>query len=205
MSWVSALPRVAIIGSRETPSESLDLLRQVGKTLADRGLGLTSGDADGADLAGYEGFVSSSIKLPGAARIYLPWENMRYPSGRTRTVDNETFICPKSFPNYWKAFELAFQARGSFLGLGRGGIAMHVRNAYQILQDDLQTPVQAVVCYAPPARKGLAVKGGTNTAYQIAIDYHVPVWNLATPEGLEHVRVWLTDPTTKLTSGGIVS
>lgn len=205
MPWISTLPRVAIIGSRETPPEFLELLRQVGKTLADRGLGLTSGDADGADLAGYEGFVSSFTKLPGAARIYLPWENMRYPSGRTRSSDGETFICPKNFPNYWKAFELAFQARGSFLGLGKGGIAMHVRNAYQVLQDDLRTPVQAVVCYAQTARKGSAVKGGTNTAYQIAINHHVPVWNLATPEGLERVREWIANPTATLASKGPVA
>ena len=76
---------------------------------------------------------------------------------------------------------------------------LHSRNPYQILLDDLKTPVAACVCWAKPIGKTGRVSGGTNTAVQVAIKYKVPVINLATDEGMQRalrfvqrVREWKT-------------
>ena len=51
---------------------------------------------------------------------------------------------------------------------------MHSRNCHQILGYDLQSPVDAVVCWTPDGN----VVGGTATAIRIALKYNIPVFNL---------------------------
>lgn len=183
---------VTIIGSRETPPAELSLMRHTGQVLCDLGIVVVSGDADGADLAGYEGAAASPNYHPDMARIYLPWRHMVYhKTNRERWADGRTFIDSQALPNYEAAQKLAFDARGSFEGLQRGGIAMHTRNAYQILLDDLSHPVNSVICYAKPIGKKGNVKGGTNTAHRIALNYNVPILNLYKEEDFERLIQYL--------------
>ena len=192
-------PFASIVGSREAPEDALSVLRDVGEAYCDRGIAITSGDADGCDLAGYEGAMRSpNFELVGA-RIYLPWNRMRYEGRPDRVADNYIFFDASKFDNHEQAQAIAFEARGSFEGLKRGGIMLHSRNPYQILLDDLKTPVAACVCWAKPIGKTGRVSGGTNTAVQVAIKYKVPVINLATDEGMQRalrfvqrVREWKT-------------
>ena len=51
---------------------------------------------------------------------------------------------------------------------------MHSRNCHQILGYDLQSPVDAVVCWTPNGN----IQGGTSTAIRIAMKYNIPVFNL---------------------------
>lgn len=170
---------VTIVGSRETPELELSLLRHVGKVLCDRGIVVVSGDADGADLAGYEGAASSDRYTADSARIYLARHHVVYKdSGRERFADGRTFINATKLPNYEEAKKLAFEARGSFEGLGWGGIALHTRNAYQVLLDDLRHPVNSLICYAKTIGKKGNVRGGTNTAHRIALNHNVPILNI---------------------------
>ena len=184
---------VAVVGSREAPPEALELIARVSEAMCDRGVAITSGDADGCDSAGFEGAQRSANFPMVGARIYLPWSPMRYPNRPTRVADNRLFFDASKFPNYEQAQALAFEARGSFEGLKRGGIALQSRNPYQILLDDLKTPVASVVCWAKPIGKKGNVKGGTNTAVQVAIKHHVPVINLATDEGMARVLRFLSN------------
>lgn len=182
---------VAIIGSRGAPEDVLETLRLTGEVLCDNGVAITSGDADGCDLAGYEGAMRSSSFPMVGARIYLAWSGYQYETRPPRYADNRIFFDAQKFHNYEHAKQLAFNARGSFEGLGRGGIALHSRNPYQVLLDDLKTPVASVICWAKPVGKKGNVKGGTNTAVRIALDHGVPVINLATDEGMKKIESFL--------------
>lgn len=51
---------------------------------------------------------------------------------------------------------------------------MHSRNCHQILGYDLQSPVDAVICWTPNGN----VVGGTSTAIRIAMKYNIPIFNL---------------------------
>lgn len=182
----------AIVGSRETPEDALLMLEDIGEAMCDSGVAVTSGDADGADFRGVLGAMRSPSWSLVGARVFLPWGFMKYPqTNRTRQADGHIYFDASKFENYEEAQAIAFKARGSFEGLGRGGISMHTRNAYQVLLDDLKTPVAAVFCWAKPVGKLGKVSGGTNTAVQIALSHQVPVINLATDEGLERAMKFL--------------
>lgn len=178
---------VAIIGSRETPPEAIRVLEDTGECLCNIGIAVTSGDADGADKAGIRGAMRSSWWPDIGARVFLPWNGIQYPDGFKRWADNRIYFDATKFENYEEARAIALKARGSFEGLKRGGIAMQTRNPYQILLDDLSTPVGFVVFWAKPIGKLGKVSGGTNTAVQIAIERGIPIYNLATDEGMEKI------------------
>lgn len=179
--------RYAGIGSRKAPGYILDLMVKLGCKLCDEGWQLSSGFADGSDKAFYNGALKSP-RFPEVGAV-------NYLAGNTRDlpfVDPANgFFNAKTFDNYEEAQQLALRARGSFEGLDEFGIALHSRNPYQVLGPDLKSPVRAVVCYAEPIGTGRRLKGGTNTAFQIARDHGVPVINLYTPDGLERAENWL--------------
>ena len=69
---------------------------------------------------------------------------------------------------------------------------MHSRNCHQILGYDLQSPVDAVVCWTPNGN----VVGGTRTALLLAQDAGIPIFNLGRPDQdkvLEEIRQFLLD------------
>ena len=73
---------------------------------------------------------------------------------------------------------------------------MHSRNCHQILGYDLQSPVDAVICWTPNGN----VVGGTSTAIRIALKYNIPVFNLGTSDKesvLQSIKKFLED-------GGVV-
>lgn len=183
---------MAMIGSRRAPQDVLDLMSLTAEVLCDSGVAITSGDADGCDIASFEGALrSSSFPLVGA-RIFLPWNGVSYPSGRPkRYADDQVFFDASKFENYEYATTLALEARGSFEGLKRGGIALQCRNPYQILLDDLKTPVASCIFWAETIGKKGNVKGGTNTAVQVARKFEVPLINLYTEEGMEKIHTFL--------------
>ena len=51
---------------------------------------------------------------------------------------------------------------------------MHSRNCHQILGYDLQSPVDAVICWTPNGK----MVGGTRTALMIAMREGIPIFNL---------------------------
>lgn len=182
---------MAVVGSRDAPAEALSLIEEIGECLCDSGIAISSGDADGCDRQGVIGAMRSpSWELVGA-RVYLPWNGIVYKNGFQRWADEHIYFDATRFNNYEQAKQLAFTARGSFEGLGKGGIAMHSRNSYQVLLDNLATPVGGVICWAKPVGKKGTVRGGTNTAVQIAIRHNIPVINLATDEGMERALKFL--------------
>ena len=61
--------------------------------------------------------------------------------------------------------------------------ALHARNAFQVLGDDLKTPSSMLVCWTPDGCRSHATRtrytGGTGTAISIASNHGIRVANLA--------------------------
>lgn len=178
------------VGSRETPDDVLLLMIRLGRTLADVGYTLSSGDAIGADRAFWFGATLSPRHAEIGCRIYL------HKDGYQGRFNNPKlgFLVATQFKETWeKAQALASAARGGFYGLGAGGIALHTRNVFQIYGHTLRAPVQALYYWATPKGKMEKVSGGTNTAVQIGIKANLPQRiNLYLPDGRARAVAFLT-------------
>ena len=100
--------RFAVVGSRNTPTDVLELMVRVGRTLTDLGYHLSSGDAYGADRAFYYGAIQSKRYQPGMFKAYIIYSGFL-----GRYSDNITFINFSSFNTSIraKACELGIEAR----------------------------------------------------------------------------------------------
>ena len=146
-----------------------------------------SGYAPGSDEIYYEGAKQSKrFKEVGFTNI-LPWDG--FEKGHHDPANN--FWDLKRTGYMRRAYWLGIGARGTDAGLGKGGIAMHSRNAMQVLEIDLTCPVRLVSCYAKPRGKEGRVQGGTDTAVGLALHFGIDVCNLATDEGLERALNFL--------------
>lgn len=147
------------IGSRETPFETLNQMRNLAKYLSDQGWVLRSGGANGADTAFEEGCV-------GAKEIYLPWKgfnNRR--NGIVSAPSHEAKLIALNHHPRWDRCSNAAQL-------------MHIRNVYQVLGQNLDTPADMVVCWTKDGK----ASGGTGQAIRIAKTFSVPVYNLFNDE-----------------------
>lgn len=181
------------VGSRGTPANILDVMFQAGRALCDVGYLMMSGEADGADFTFHEGARSSPRYPEVGFAAFIPWNGMRVDHSGGRVFEDWTrgIYDASKFHNYPQAEALALQARGSFEGLGRGGIGLHSRNPYQVLSPSLCNPVARLICWAEPVGKAGKVKGGTNTAVQVALQHNVPVVNLYYDEKVEQVLAFI--------------
>lgn len=182
---------MAGVGSRTVPEWALELMIRIGRTYTDLGYQMSSGDAWDSDRAFLYGAAQSRRYQEIGARVFL-----------ARDGDNGRWV--KDNPFYYNAElatpeaattarSLALMARGSFYNLGEKGIKLHVRNVYQIHGIDLTELVSALYCYAEPNGKK-AVKGGTNTALQLAKKAGVPIiHNLYFQETVDIVLEWLAE------------
>jgi hypothetical protein len=162
------------IGSRETPSDILEIMFGAAQLLATNGYTLRSGYADGADKAFEEG--CDSVK--GPKEIYLPWTGFNrsspdtdghYVMGRKLTALAE--IEASKYHPKWDE-------------LSRGVRLLMARNAYQILGPDLHTPTQFVICWTPNG----SGKGGTGQSIRMADALKIPVVDLGHPMGMDHLN-----------------
>lgn len=170
------------IGSRNTPEPILELMRKIGYKMALMGYTLRSGGATGADTAfalGHDDaerarrdrslacWSVTTRECPYEAEIYLPWEGF---NGQT-TEQYGRYLMTNP-----KAQEIASSIHPAWNKLSKGAKALHTRNVYQVLGQDLNTPSTSVIFYAEP--QGNSVKGGTRTAVELAKIHGVPVFNL---------------------------
>jgi len=156
------------IGSRETPQDVLDTMNQIAFKLALRAWKVRTGGAPGADDAFAQGARSVDA---AAAEIYLPWKDFE---GWTW----DTLSVARSEPQE-EAYLIAENFHPAWYRLGRGGRALHARNAHQVLGFDVTEPqlTSFIVCYT----KGGKLAGGTAQALRMAEHYRVPIFNLGAP------------------------
>lgn len=165
---------VTMIGSRETPLVHLRMLKAIGRMVCDKGKRFRSGGAPGADDESYQGYRTSSNYDPKRTEVFLPRKRFNGYAANPA----EGFYNAKAAPNWALAKELAIIARGSENGLNDWGIDLHTRNAYQVLGRNLRSLSECVYLYATPVANNMKVAGGTNTAFQLAGWFNVPVFNI---------------------------
>lgn len=151
------------IGSRETPQDEIYLLRDASKYFCDKGYILRSGGANGADRSCERG----CDMVNGAKEIYLPWRGFN---------DSESNLFPDNLPKWLEAQTIAKQFHPAWNRLGDAARKLMVRNCFQLLGKNLDTPSDFVLCYCPIVN-GEHV-GGTSQALRIAKHYDIPIINI---------------------------
>jgi hypothetical protein len=151
------------IGARATPNNILIRMSHISKRLEHQWFTLYSGGAkEGADAA----FL---------ARIYLYKVFMPAKLFNYKTANAIDFIDCSSLSNWDEALQTVDKYHPAPYNLTPFSRKLMARNAYCILGPDLQSPVDFVLCWTPNA----AVIGGTSQGLRIAIDYNIPIFNLA--------------------------
>lgn len=163
------------IGSRDTPIDIQNLMTRVAIALANDNWILRSGGADGADTA-FE--IGAKAK-----EIYLPWNGFN-----GRQADGISYLL---VPEGDEVREFVYDYHPAGLYLKPGPFKLMVRNTYQVLGADLDTPADAVICWT----SGGKASGGTGQALRIAKDYKIKIVNLYDPHELDE---WLEEINIKL-------
>jgi hypothetical protein len=157
------------IGSRETPTDILELMSKIAQKLEEDGYTLRSGGADGAD--------SAFAKSITTKEIYLPWK------GFNKITDGIIGT------NQTEALALASSVHPAWNRCSQGAKKLHTRNIYQVLGSNCDLPVDFVICWT---KDGKTI-GGTATAINIAKQNGIPVYNLAITEDRKHFEEMLKE------------
>ena len=168
--WMLPTFRIATIGSRVLPDDIKDkMVSLVGSIRPDVLEKLTAlhGGAKGADSIWGSLFKNEMIFLPTDIRVL----------GREAT-NIATFHHP--FFSRLKDFTKKLMSR----------------NAYQVLSDDLNTPVDCVLCYTPDGVERrddivIGTTGGTGLAISIADTYGIPVFNIKNESSYEDAILYI--------------
>lgn len=165
------------IGSRAAPQSALIRAEGLAYSLAAKGFRGRSGKAPGMDQAFMAGAArfSQQNDLEGMFTNYIP--NSNFQSGLGCPAGVEDVVAP-ALDNWIEAVRIARDVYGSGWGyISQGDRDLHTRNVYQVLGTDLNTRSGFVLLAAP--RDGpKKVKGGTNIAFQVAMLFGVPTYNL---------------------------
>ena len=175
--------RIALIGSRQLEQkqeyfEDIKLCYNVCMRLAQLGITFTSGlceiGMDGIAQKAYSKAVDLGLAKESQFEVYVADQyNIRrstLPRRHLATVRNKDLISETE--------RIASEVHPAWDRCNEWARGMHSRNCHQILGYDLQSPVDAVICWTPDG----AVVGGTATAIRIAMKYDIPVFNLGVPD-----------------------
>ncbi len=149
------------VGSRETPEDILDIIKNISHKLSEQNYILRSGGADGADLAFENGCL-------GNKEIYLPWKGFNNNNSPLYNITKE-------------AMELASQIHPAWSRLSFGAKKLHSRNCFQVMGQNLNSPSNLLICWTKDGKD----VGGTRTAIILARQNNIPVYNLAIKEDLD--------------------
>lgn len=152
------------IGSRETPDNVLEVMIDIGRKLAEQGYILRSGGAEGADCAFEEGCDAAG----GDKEIFIPWRGFNNKQHAPVKVSVAALKIAKELHPAWNKCNEWAQL-------------LHGRNVYQVLGQNLKSPVEFVVCWT---EKGKTV-GGTSTAIRLAEKHGIVVYNLGHKKGID--------------------
>ena len=193
--------RIALIGSRQLEQkqeyfEDIKLCYNVCMRLAQLGVTFTSGlceiGMDGIAQKAYSKAVDLGLAKESQFEVYVADQyNIRrstLPRRHLATVRNKDLISETE--------RIASEVHPAWDRCNEWARGMHSRNCHQILGYDLQSPVDAVICWTPDGK----IQGGTATAIRIALKYNIPVFNLGTKDKesvLQSIKKFLED-------GGVV-
>jgi hypothetical protein len=173
------------VGSRDIPHHYLKDCYQIGVRFGQLGATCRSGHAPNSDCA----FEQGTKRGGGRIESFLPGVFLN-----EQLADEVEFFDATQFPNWPEAQALAASVHPNWNAVvnSRSDFALraHTRNAYQVLGSALDRPSDLLVCYAPPNADG-SVKGGTNTAWQLAKQNSVPCYNIAVEEDRDRLKEFL--------------
>ena len=164
------------IGSRETSPAIQQIMQTIAAELGARGWLLRSGHAEGADIAFELGAADH------AKEIYLPWPGF---NGGRAGVGGA--IIPALLSSYNQAMVYAQHFHPAWEKCSQGARALHTRNVYQILGQNLDTPVKCVVCWTKDGKSS----GGTGQALRLAEYLEIPIFNLHDPSQLDKLATYV--------------
>lgn len=176
------MPVATIVGSRKAPDSVVKWFTKISEELLRRGWTCRSGLCpEGIDYS----LTAAVIQLQAEevevnAELYLAWDG--FDGYRNGDLDG-TVISAKKLPCYEKAVSLAKGVHPKWGFLTNGGKLLHSRNPFQVLGKDLASPSDVVLLWAPIA--GKSVTGGTRTAYEIAKNSSIPIYNGFAPNEVE--------------------
>ena len=189
--------RIALIGSRQLEQkqeyfEDIKLCYNVCMRLAQLGITFTSGlcelGMDGIAQKAYSKAVDLGLAKESQFEVYVADQyNIRkstLPRKHLAIVRNKDLIAETE--------RIASEVHPAWDRCNEWARGMHSRNCHQILGYDLQSPVDAVICWTPDG----AVVGGTRTALLLAQDAGIPIFNLCCPahdKVLKEIRQFLLD------------
>ena len=189
--------RVALIGSRQLEQkqeyfEDIKLCYNVCMRLAQLGITFTSGlcelGMDGIAQKAYSKAVDLGLAKESQFEVYVADQyNIRrstLPRRHLATVRNKDLISETE--------RIASEVHPAWDRCNEWARGMHSRNCHQILGYDLQSPVDAVICWTPDGK----IQGGTATAIRVALKYNIPVFNLGTKDKesvLQSIKKFLED------------
>ena len=175
--------RIALIGSRQLEQkqeyfEDIKLCYNVCMRLAQLGITFTSGlceiGMDGIAQKAYSKAVDLGFAKESQFEVYVADQyNMRrstLPRRHLATVRNKDLISETE--------RIASGVHPAWDRCNEWARGMHSRNCHQILGYDLQSPVDAVICWTPDGK----IVGGTATALKLSMKYDIPVFNLGVPD-----------------------
>lgn len=193
--------RIALIGSRQLEQkqeyfEDIKLCYNVCMRLAQLGITFTSGlceiGMDGIAQKAYSKAVDLGLAKESQFEVYVADQyNIRrstLPRKHLATVRNKDLISETE--------RIASEVHPAWDRCNEWVRGMHSRNCHQILGYDLQSPVDAVICWTPDG----AVVGGTATALKLSMKASIPIFNLGTKDKesvLQSIKKFLED-------GGVV-
>ena len=189
--------RVALIGSRQLEQKEeyfkdIKLCHTVCKRLAELGVTFTSGlcelGMDGIAQKAYSQAVDLGLASESQFEVYVADQyNIRrstLPRKHLAIIRNKDLIAETE--------RIASEVHPAWDKCNEWARGMHSRNCHQILGYDLQSPVDAVICWTPDGN----VVGGTATAIRIALKYNIPVFNLGVKDKdnvLQSIRNFLEE------------
>lgn len=162
------------IGSRNTPTDVLELMSRVARRPSLLGYTLRSGAADGADKA----FEAGCTNAGGNKEIFLPWRGFNDSQSSLFSIDDRAFELASTLHPYWHNCSQAAKK-------------LHSRNCYQVLGGSLELPSDFVLCWtqdgceSDDTRTGKT--GGTGQAIALASLNNIPVINFKNPNALERI------------------
>lgn len=181
------------VGSRETPPEIMDLMRAVAKKFASRGWVLRSGGAEGADTAFENGWWDNRLEQDACYtasdyECYVPWEGFN--GHEISNHDGCNFVLDRMPPAIvQRARQHAVAIHPAWDKLKQGAQKLHTRNIFQVLGQDLDSPSKLLVCWAE-VDDDCIPKGGTRTAWMMALKSGIPCFNLIFEEDRRRIQNW---------------
>ncbi len=157
------------IGARSTPQLILDKFYKLGNYLAKKDYLLRSGGADGADSL----FESGAHSENGKMEIYLPWQNFNNNPSPLFNIPIGAYVIASKFYDKWDTAKNSVKRLMS-------------RNVLQILGNDLNTPVDFVICWTEEGK----MLGGTSFAIKLAEALKTPVFNFGSNGEEEFKEYW---------------